>query len=184
MAYKPSTRSKGDDSGMELDIRPVMNLMVVLIPLLLAGAEWVKLAVMEINAPPAKNVGGPGPGENEDQKEKEKKLGLTVAIANDGITIGNAATLLENEEGDSGPTVPKNDEGEYDYEKLREKLIEIKKKIVDKGFVDSERATITASSNIEYQIIINVMDMIQKYKDSDGNELALFPQVNFGTILK
>ncbi len=182
MAYKPSLRSKVDNIDMALDIRPVMNLMVVLIPLLIASAEWVKLAVVEINAPPSKSSQGGGPGEmGEDQKEKEKKLGLVLAILDDGITIANAVTILEGEEG-QGPTVPKTAEGEYDYNKLNEKLVEIKEKIADKGFVDAERAKITASASIEYQVIISVMDNIQKYLDDEGNELALFPKVNFGTI--
>ena len=42
MAYKPSERRSGQGLVLELDIKPVMNLMVVLIPLLLAGVEYVK----------------------------------------------------------------------------------------------------------------------------------------------
>jgi len=45
MAYKPSARRKSVDLDMDLDIKPVMNLMVVLIPLLLAGAEFVKISI-------------------------------------------------------------------------------------------------------------------------------------------
>ncbi len=33
MAFKPSMRRSGQSLDMELDIKPVMNLMVVLIPL-------------------------------------------------------------------------------------------------------------------------------------------------------
>ncbi|MCP4413513.1 MAG: hypothetical protein GY808_13225, partial [Gammaproteobacteria bacterium] len=78
MAYKPSARQSSDELDMDLDIRPVMNLMVVLIPLLLQGAEWVKLGAIEINAPPTKSIGS-NPGEQQDQKEAEKKIGLKLA---------------------------------------------------------------------------------------------------------
>ncbi len=185
MAYKPSMRGKGEFLDIELDIRPVMNLMVVLIPLLIASAEWVKLGVVEINAPPAKGPsGGSGKGENQDQaKEKEMKLGLKIAIAHDGITIGNAQALLEGEQGE-GPTVPLTAEGKYDYELLKKKLIEIKKKIKGKGFKDEDRVVLTASADIEYQTIITVMDYVQTYEDENGDIVALFPQINFGSILQ
>jgi biopolymer transport protein ExbD len=183
MAYKPSMRRNTENLEMELDIRPVMNLMVVLIPLLIVSAEWVKLSVLEINIPPSKSAGGGGGGDNQENKEKEKTLGLKIAITHDGITIGNAATLLANDEGTSdGPTVPKNADGTYDYDLLRTKLIEVKKKIVGKGYVDEDRAVITASADIEYQVIIDVMDKIQTYEEGN-NVLPLFPQINFGNVL-
>ncbi|MGD9898388.1 MAG: biopolymer transporter ExbD [Calditrichaceae bacterium] len=181
MAYKPSLRRKGEEVDMELDIRPVMNLMVVLIPLLIASAEWVKLGVIEINVPPSKSVGGAGDGEQNEVQEKELKLGLKIAITKDGITIGNAQTLLAGEEGD-GPTVPVSEDGTYDYDKLKEKLVEIKKKVKGKGFKDENRAVITASKEIEYQVIIKVMDTSQTYEDENAI-LPLFPEINFGSIL-
>jgi biopolymer transport protein ExbD len=184
MAYKPSERGESDDLEMDLDIRPVMNLMVVLIPLLIASAEWVKLSIIEINVPPSKGPsGGGGEGAENEIKEQEKKLGLKIAIANEGITIGNAVTLLEGEEGEGGPTIPISADGKYDYNVLREKLIEIKKKIEGKNFKDENRAVLTASANVEYQVIVNVMDNIQTYENDKKELLPLFPQVNFGSIL-
>jgi biopolymer transport protein ExbD len=60
MAFKPSMRRSGQNLDMELDIKPVMNLMVVLIPLLLAGVEMVKLSIIEIDLPPSKAAGSGG----------------------------------------------------------------------------------------------------------------------------
>ena len=186
MAFKPSMRRKGDEVDMELDIRPVMNLMVVLIPLLIASAEWVKLGVIEINAPPSKSVGaGPGEGETDEVKEKELRLGLKIAVTHDGITLATASAILSSEETEDtgGPSVPNTPEGEYDFDGLRNKLIDIKKKITGKGFKDENRAVITASKDIEYQDIITVMDNVQTYLDN--NEiLPLFPEVNFGQIIQ
>ncbi len=183
MAYRPSMRSKNEDLDMELDIRPVMNLMVVLIPLLIASAEWVKLGVIEINVPPPKTVGA-GSGAEGDKKDTEKKLklDLNIAITEKGITIGNAQALLAGEEGE-GPTIKREADGNYDYASLKDKLIELKKKIKDKGYVDENRAVLTASSDIKYQVIIDVMDNIQTYEEN-GRTLALFPEVNFGSIIQ
>lgn len=181
MAYKPSMRRKGQDLDMDLDIRPVMNLMVVLIPLLLAGVEYVKLSIIEIDLPPtAANV--PGDGQQKPQQEKEKKLNLSVAVTNQGITITSAFAVLSGEN-DQGPTIPINADGKYDFKLLKEKLKEIKKQIADKGFKDQESAVITASSEVEYQVIVDIMDTLQTYEDEDGSLKPLFPQINFGQII-
>jgi len=183
MAYKPSARRSEENLVMDLDIRLVMNLMVVLIALLLQGAEWVKLGTIEINAPPSKS-GGNNAGEQQDKKEEEKVIGLKLAVTGEGITIATASAVLSSDAGDDGPTVPVNSEGKYDYELLRTKLIEIKKLIADKGYKDADRAVITAGKDIEYRNIVSLIDNIQTYENDEGNERALFPQVNFGSIIQ
>lgn len=184
MAYKPSLRRKSDELDMELDIRPVMNLMVVLIPLLIASAEWVRLGSIEINVPPSKDA-GIGSDESQaqaEEREKEKRLGLSIAITDLGITIASPGAILSGAENPEGPTVPISADGEYDYKLMKEKLIEIKKAIQGKGFRDENRALITASADIAYQVIIRVMDELQIY-ETDEAILPLFPEVNFSKII-
>ena len=181
MAYKPSMRRSGVNADIELDIKPVMNLMVVLIPLLLAGVEMVKLSIIEIDLPPASG-GGKGGDQDNPEKEKEKKLGLKIAITEEGISLATASAVMTGEQGE-GPTVPVKADGTQDFDLLKEKLIEVKKAIKDKGFKDENVAIITAGKEIEYQVIIDVLDDIQKYKDDEGNIQPLFPQVNFGQVV-
>jgi hypothetical protein len=50
MAFKPSLRRKAMPMQGELEIRPVMNLMVCLIPILLQGAELVNLWLKRFTA--------------------------------------------------------------------------------------------------------------------------------------
>jgi biopolymer transport protein ExbD len=175
-------RRSGITAEIELDIKPVMNLMVVLIPLLLAGVEMVKLSIVEIDLPPASAGAGKGDQQNP-EKEKEKKLGLKIAITTDGISLATAGAVLSADEGEGGPTVPAQAGGEQDLDMLKEKLIELKKAIADKGFKDKNTAIITAGKEIEYQVIINVLDVIQSYKDDAGDIQPLFPQVNFGQVV-
>ena len=178
MAYKPSARRKSADLDMDLDI--VMNLMVVLIPLLLAGAEFVKLSIIEINLPP-QNQGGGG-GEQNPDREVEKRLNLSIAITKSGFTISSPSAVLPGES-DDGPTIPINDDNTFNYESLKEKLIEVKKIVLEKSYKDKDSAIITASADIEYQVIIDVIDAIQLYTDEEDNVQPLFPQVNFGKVL-
>jgi len=184
MAYEPSKRRKGEELEMELDIRPVMNLMVVLIPLLIAGAEFVKLNMIEINLPPTKTSIGNQQGKENllKDKEKQKLLRLKLVITDQGITIGNEFGILRDEQG-NGPTVKKTPEGEYDFAMLRQKLIELKKKISGQGFADENRVILAAEPNIKYETIIKVMDNIQTYVDENNKVQPLFPEVNFSKVL-
>jgi biopolymer transport protein ExbD len=89
---------------------------------------------------------------------------------------------MSGEEGE-GPTIPLTSDNDFDYNTLKEKLVELKKLILDKGFKDKDNAIITAGADIEYQIIINVMDTILSYEDDEGNIQPLFPAVNFGQVI-
>lgn len=183
MAYKPSAKQNSDALEMDLDIRPIMNLMVVLIPLLLQGAEWVKLGTIDINAPPTKSVGDAAVDQND--KKEDKKIGLKIAVTRSGITLANAVVVLGSDTGEEGqPTVPNNEDGTYNIDLLRTKLIDIKTQIAGKGFSDQNRAVITASNDIEYKHIVELIDNIQTFKDDEGNERALFPEVNFGSVIQ
>jgi biopolymer transport protein ExbD len=182
MAYKPSERRSGQGLDLELDIKPVMNLMVVLIPLLLAGVEMINLSIVEIDLPPSQAGAGNGSEEDNPEKEREKRLGLKIAITRDGFSLATASAIMSGESGE-GPTIPLNDQNDFDYDTLKEKLIEIKKLIADKGLIDKNSAIITAGAEIEYQVIITVLDTILKYEDEEGNVQPLFPQVNFGQVI-
>lgn len=184
MAFKPSMRRKGEEVEITLDIRPVMNLMVVLIPLLIASAEWVKLGSIELNVPPSKTPGLGDSDENQaEEREKEKKLGLSLAITDQGITIASPGAILSDGETEEGPTVPVNADGSHNFDKMKEKLIEIKKLIKEKGFKDENRAVITAAANVEYQVIVEVMDNLQTYENENKDILLLFPEINFSKII-
>ena len=142
----------------------------------------VRLSIIEINLPPSQTGGGQNNEEQKPDKEQEKRLGLKIAITKSGFSIASASTILSGEEGE-GPTVPVKEGGEYDFKGLREKLIEIKKAIEDKDFKDKDSAIITASADIQYQIVIDVLDAIYSYIDDEQNIRPLFPQVNFGQVL-
>ncbi len=183
MAFKPSQRSHNKIKEIPLDIRPVMNLMVVLIPILLYSAEFVKLSIRELNLPPA-SAAGQRPGEQ--KQEKEKRFGLTVMISKEGFYIGNKEGYLssEGEEQTEGqPTIPVLEDGSYDFEKLQKKLLEIKEKIENQGFVDEKSVIISAEADIAYKHIIKAIDYVTVYTDENGDQQELFPQINIGQII-
>ncbi len=185
MAYKPSLRRTRKIEEMTLDIRPVMNLMVVLIPMLLAGSVWTKLAIKQLNLPP-KTAGGTG-AEMDKPMELEKRLGLNVIISKQGFYIGSASGFLQldqqgKEEG-VPPTIPLKEDGSLDYQALQDKLKEIKEKVLTSDFSDKNAIILTAEADIPYKFVIKTMDNLTFYFDNDNNVQELFPQIIIGQVV-
>ena len=101
MAFEPSkSKNKGKGKGLpapsEPDMLPIMNLMVVLIPVLLSAAEMVKVRTLTVNLPVSAVVNG-GSGNNEQPSElpKEvKNLELTITVTKEGFFIASKGFLL------------------------------------------------------------------------------------------
>jgi len=188
MAYKPSLRRSTEFEEGKLEIRPVMNLMVCLVPLLLAGAQWTKLGMKELNLPPkSAGLGSAQSSEFNKPLEMEKRLGLNVIISKQGFYIGSASGFLLTEaqgrqEG-VAPSVPLNADGTMNYTGLQEKLVEIKKKVQATDFVDKSAIMITAEADIAYKYIIKTMDNVLLYTDPEGNFQELFPQIIIGQVV-
>ncbi len=175
MAYKPSLRGTRISSDpVEPNMAPIMNLMVVLIPLLLTSAQLIKISVIELNLPPAK---GASAVEENKPKEKELKLDLAVTITNKGFYLSSSTAILKT--GD-GPSIPLNN-GEYDYAMLAEKLFEIKKKAAGR-FKDNNSVIIQAEPNIAYQTLVSTMDASRLIK-MNGEKMSLFPNVSVSAVI-
>ncbi len=172
MAFKPSKRSRRAQETTEPNLTPVMNLMVVLIPLLLSSAQFIKLGMLEINLPPATSG---SVNQAEMPKEVEKKLDLTVLITDEGFYLASSMAIVLGKEGE-GPTVPKNADGEYDYEELNKVLTKIKKKATG-IFKDLEQIIVVAEPEIEYQTVVSTLDAARSFRE-DNNSLPLFPIVS------
>lgn len=160
MAFKPSARRSIKTESTELDLRPIMNMMCILIPLLLSCSEMVKNTYIELNLPQLSG-GSSSSTENKDKPKDEKpKIGLKLIITEKGITIAGNSAILGGEAG-AGPTVPKKADGKHDFETLKEKLAKITKSIEGKNFEDDRTIIITAEDIIEYQVIVTTMDFIR-----------------------
>ncbi len=157
---------------MEPNLTPVMNLMVVLIPLLLTSAEFIKIGIIELNLPPA---AGPVQTAMEKPQEKVKNLDLTVSITDAGFYISSALAVLRPQSG-KGPSIPKKPDGSYDFDALSQKLWEIKQKAQGR-FPDLENIIIQAEPGIDYQTLVSTMDASRTIKIDHRREI-LFPQVS------
>jgi len=173
MAYRPSKRRKSIFEMEHANITPMMNLMVVLIPLLLTSAEFVRLGVIELNLPPAA-VGPEGQMLAELPQEERKKLDLTVTITDKGFFLSSSVAVLSGaREGE--PSIPITDGG-YDFETLSSKLYDIKDKAKDR-FPDIDDIIIMAEPAIDYQTIISTMDASRGIRINEEMQ-TLFPNVS------
>ncbi|MCA9743587.1 MAG: biopolymer transporter ExbD [Deferribacteres bacterium] len=172
MAYRPSYRKTTPMENVEPNLTPVMNLMVVLIPLLLSSAEFIKIAILELNLPPAA-----GPVQQNLQKPQEtiRTLDLTISVTSDGFYISSALAILRPETAD-GPSIPLRADGAFDFDGLSQKLLEIKEQAEGK-FPDAQSIIIQAEPVVDYQTLVSTMDAARAIRIND-RLITLFPQVS------
>jgi len=79
---------KLDKKIMEMDFKPFMNLMVVLIPMLLVSAEFAKIAVIDIKLPEQRGSQTKTAVKSQPTEDKSNKLLLTAIITDSVVTLG------------------------------------------------------------------------------------------------
>ncbi len=130
--YKLSGKRIKQEVDTEPNIAPMMNLMVVLIPLLLSSAEFVKLGAIDLKLP-EKGGGSGSTGQESTQKEKNAKLNLGVVITDEGFTLAHYfmnkdSSATSKKPDKSSADIPRTPSGKYDYTQLNKQLATIKKK--------------------------------------------------------
>lgn len=148
-------------SVTELDVTSFMNLMVVLIPFLLATAVFSQVAIQELNLP------SPGAGGN---AADTPPVMIEVMVRKEALELGDGKVI--------NYSFPKLDEG-YDLDSLAQQLRSIKAQNPDK-----EDITVLLEAEIRYSDMIAVMDAVKIYRqrDSDGSDVSeiLFPDIAIG----
>lgn len=145
----------------ELNITAFMNLMVILVPFLLITAVFSQVAILELNLPSSTD--------QLDNSEPET-MQLEVIVREDRLEVGERkAGLLTR--------FPVTNAG-YDYPALAEYLKQVKARFPEK--ID---ATILLESDVSYDVIVQVMDVVRVYEAESGDESVqaeLFPQISIG----
>jgi biopolymer transport protein ExbD len=156
----------GEEAG-ELNVVPYLDIIMNILMFVLASVSVSFVGSIDTTPP---SIGG-----NRVRADvSTKALNLTAVIVAQGVTLktsgGSIATGCQD--AGSGITVPKVGE-EYDLKNLTACAKRLKES--NPAYKDETQVTITASSNIEYRTVIDVMDALR----SDGQE-ELFPDVHFG----
>lgn len=85
---------KKSQVSIEMDLKPFMNLMVVLIPMLLLSAEFTKVAIIDISLP--EDSGSQTENKNDQKSSDDTKshLKLTAFITDSVVTLGAKGGFL------------------------------------------------------------------------------------------
>ena len=166
-------KKKGvSDKIEDLNLVPIMNLVVCLIPIVLFGMSLVKIGVINVNTPKF------GMGQSAPAEDDKKPLGLTIAIGKDGFILKATGANLNDILGipaeqpanpedaavSSGIKIAKAKDL-YDYLDLYAKLKTIKKQFPEESIVN-----LTAEADTDFKHIITTMDAIRYDLENDRYE--------------
>jgi hypothetical protein len=180
----------------DVDLKPMMSIICVLIPILIFAFSFFEIKVQPIVAPKVGfGAGKTSAGANPDE-EMKTPLNLTVLLTDKGYSIKQTGptgaitdTKVEKKQlmdKDGNKTL------DYDYPLLYEKLVEIKK-----AHPDEKTVNIGAESRIPFGPIAKTLDAARmklakdKFEtyveyadakeamDEEGKPIPLFPQASF-----
>ena len=211
MAFKPSDRRKFVAEEGELNLLPILNMIVVLIPLLLTSSEFVKLGLLETQLPPA--AAGGGGGMAQEAEAPLPKLSLIVAADPQGLAVSIfGATSAGGAASDQYRYLPNTAAGEMDLEALQLELLRIRRDVVvptvrgqvpaedsdgnprfnrdgsplmvDKyGFEDPDAVIISAPNELPFEELVHLLDACRSRIDPTTKKAEmLFPSPLMGKI--
>ena len=164
MARKPTRlRKKGVEA--DLNLTPVMNLFMVLIPFLLLTAVFARTAIIEIHLPQEGQVQEPA------KKDKKKPEVLTISLTKKGFVFSGLGKKIKR--------INKKD-GEYDFELLTKKLLGLKKK-----YPEREEVILLFHPDMKYELVVRMMDTTREtVVTSNGisEKKKLYPVLSVGEI--
>lgn len=156
MAYRPSKRMHSSSPPDELNLTPIMNVFMIIIPFLLLTAVFAKTAIIDVYLP--QEAGGASGG----AASGDPGI-LSIEIKESGFELGGIG---------KGVVVPKV-ENQYDLKRLSQELIRIKEKYPQK-----EDVVLLARQDLSYETVVKVMDAARE--TDDGERRPLFPAVSLG----
>lgn len=160
MAYRPSKRRRQSAAEGDLNLTPIMNIFIIIIPFLLLTAVFVKTAVIDIYLPQEAQGGGGG-------GSSEQRL-LAIKVTKSGFELGGLGP---------GIKVPLKDD-KYDFSGLTEELVRLKDR-----YPSQEEVILLFDQETAYDLVVKVMDAAREttvLKDEVRKRRLLFPAVSLG----
>jgi biopolymer transport protein ExbD len=144
----------------DLNIVPMIDMMVILVFFLLFTAVFSNTNILELNLP----------APNSSVPELEKGLQLEIIVRQNGIEIAdrNSGVLR---------TLPRK-EGEYDYAGLSSFLQDVKAR-----YPTVLAASVLLEENIAYDVLVQTMDNTRVWQNRAGvglQNVELFPDISVG----
>lgn len=161
----------------DLDLLPVMNLFMVLIPFLLMGAAFYHIGVIPTSLPTHTP-------QQSDVPATPTTVTINLQIAADEISVTASSTGLAQEQLDAlGAAWPKRGD-DYDVDSVRAHLRTIKER-----YPESNTMIVLPHESLDYESLVHVLDATRDYptgqRDDHGEEVRadLFPVVVFSRLI-
>ncbi len=190
MAGRPSTRVKSKEVPRELNLLPIMNVIMILIPFLIMTAAMIELTIIDTSLPSrgSKTLG------DKDKTPDKPKLNLTLFITQEGFILAGYGGVLQvnnggeaEGEGDEAKKESKRfriekvavegkdgkEEMDYDWDKLLKNLKKVKK-----IYPHHYSIILLPDNEVKYETIIKLMDLAREYSEmKNGKEVKkpMFP---------
>lgn len=156
---------KAREAPKELNVLPVMNLMVTLIPFLLLGAAFYKIAVIPATLP------SHDPSAEADQKPpSDEIITLNLIIELDRIELTASSATVSPEQLDTLKTTLPLKGGQLDAAQLTEAVARFKG-----GYPKSDTVLVLPAPQIPYQLLVAVLDATRERISKSGAKQPLFP---------
>lgn len=88
MGQTPRKKSVEDSDDMSIDLKPFINFLVVLIPVLMLSAEFAKISIINLKLPEGRGSNTEQAQTNRPIDDESDKLLLTMIITDSVVTIG------------------------------------------------------------------------------------------------
>ncbi|VAV83616.1 hypothetical protein MNBD_DELTA01-2127 [hydrothermal vent metagenome] len=161
MAYRPSRRTHQHSQGTELNIIPLMNVFVIIIPFLLLTAVFAKTSMIEIFLAQQDAVISAS-------SKKQDQGYLTVKVLKKGFVLGGIGKGI----------VIRRKKGKLDYKRLSSMLVKLKDR-----HPRVQEVAILLNPSLSYESVVKVMDVTREadvVRKGQTTKRVLFPLVSLG----
>ncbi|QED30238.1 hypothetical protein FRD01_24000 [Microvenator marinus] len=138
---------RATEDAVEINVIPVMNLFMVLIPFLLLGATFFHIGVIPTSTPTL------SPSDS-DVPKTPTTVAVNLEITQDLLRITASSVSLDPEELEALSAEWPKKNGEYQVDALQRALVEIKQK-----YPESNTLTVLPFEDLNYQVLVSVLDV-------------------------
>ncbi len=155
----------------ELNLIPIMNLFIVLIPFLLAAAAFYQVGIIPVSTPQST------PNQT-DVPKTPVTVTLNMVVGLDLIEVSVSSTSLSSEERAAlSFDIPKKGES-WDLDKLQSQLQELKT-----DYPKSNTVMMLPKPKVDYARLVKILDAVREKKIDEEHFEPLFPVTVFSQFV-
>lgn len=134
-----TTRPPSEMAGADVDVTPVMNMFVILIPFLVSMAVFTQVSIIDFSVP--SDV-----GQSTAQPSGKPKLKLTVLLTETFLGVVEGENMLDS--------LPMADDGKYPFNELKKTLSERRP---HSDFPDE--IVVSVRDEVAFEYVVRAMDV-------------------------